>query len=595
MYKYHNAKKFVDDVNSKTIGIPYKRIYYSNADVRKMFKKLQNVNFQDRVQLDRYYKIRNIDFKPIELLYIGRPHLLLHKPEDYNDFNNLSDMFQEENRLKCKLFSEHSAPEKYFYKNLHQLAHACLKKYRTITPKFMRETMYEAGVKECTSFRPLNLIYTLQLFNAKSVLDFSAGWGDRLLACLATGTRYIGVDPNELLHPKYAEMIDFFAPSKKSKYTMLESTIQDAKLPKEKVDLVFTSPPYFDMEVYSGRGKVTQKNEKEWFSKFLKVAIKKCNNQLNNGGHMVLVINQRSGEKYIRQMVDYINTHITDLHYMGVISYTKTTRLNPQPMWIWAKGKKIPEEIYNPPMVISDHEHDGKNYKVFRDDYLIGGTKQRAVVPYMETKKEKTFIYSGPVTGYAQIALAYSAFLTKKNAVLFLEKPKSRTLLTQYASMFANAELKEINNGNLKKLQEMGKDYQKKNSDSVVFAFGGYATDYINILTTMIKRAIPSGLKPKRIWLVGGSAAILNSLYNVFPTTEFIVVRVGRKIWPDQIDAKRTTLITSDEYFTAVAEKQPPYTTVATYDAKLWKYFIKDVQEGDYIWNVGKDLSKKYM
>jgi hypothetical protein len=74
---------------------------------------------------------------------------------------------------------------------------------------------------------------------------------------------------------------------------------------------------------------------------------------------------------------------------------------------------------------------------------------------------------------------------------------------------------------------------------------------------------------------LGGSATILNALYNVFPNIFFNVVQVGKKIWPDQIDPNRTKIHISDERFADIAKIQPPYSTVKTYDAKLWKYVLK--------------------
>ena len=68
-----------------------------------------------------------------------------------------------------------------------------------------------------------------------------------------------------------------------------------------------------------------------------------------------------------------------------------------------------------------------------------------------------------------------------------------------------------------------------------------------------------------------------------------MVVQVGKKIWDDQLELNRTTLIVSDEYFYDKAEIQPPYPTVTTYDAKLWKYVLKHGENNDFIWNVGQE------
>ena len=91
------------------------------------------------------------------------------------------------------------------------------------------------------------------------------------------------------------------------------------------------------------------------------------------------------------------------------------------------------------------------------------------------------------------------------------------------------------------------------------------------------------------MWTVAGSAALLASFARVFPTTKFMVVQVGKKIWPDQLGATKAEgdgeweftgpkrfeaeLFVAPERFFEVAKAQPPYPTVRTYDAKLWRRF----------------------
>lgn len=584
-YQFNTAKDYLNSSYSEKL--PLKRNDYTNGQILDMFNSLKTVEFTNRTTRKKFYTVRNIQFTPNELLFMNKPYILWHMPEDYTRFNILSDMFLEDIRLKCRLFIEKRSPEEYFFRNKEHLANICIKQHKKITNYLIRETLYTMGPKECTSFRPLNLIFIIRLFNVKSVLDFSSGWGDRLIACLATNTDYIGIDPNKLLLPRYNKMIKFF--KHKCKINLIQSTIQDAKLPNKKVDLVFTSPPYFDMEEYPDDGKVMDATETIWFNKFLVVAINKCIKKLKTGGHLVLVINQKKNETYIRKMIDYIN-QLPNMHYYGVISYTKTTRFHPQPMWVWKKSKSIPEELYNDKIIIQPYTYNKISFNVFADHLLIGGTKQRALVPYMKSIKKNIFIYAGPTTGYAQIALAYAAQLTKKKVILFLRKQMPRSKLTKYANTFASCKIIEYPNANLKYLQKKAKQYHITNPDTYLFPFGGHSKKYIKTLTKSINNAIPKDLNPPRIWLVAGSATILAALYKVFPKSYFMVIQVGKTIWPDQIDDSRTTLLISDESFIKPAKMQPPYPSVATYDAKLWKYFMRYGLSGDFIWNVGKDL-----
>lgn len=44
--------------------------------------------------------------------------------------------------------------------------------------------------------------------------------------------------------------------------------------------------------------------------------------------------------------------------------------------------------------------------------------------------------------------------------------------------------------------------------------------------------------------------------------------------------------------FQDVALRQPPYPSVANYDAKLWEFVEQHAEDGDYVWNVGSDRGK---
>lgn len=49
------------------------------------------------------------------------------------------------------------------------------------------------------------------------------------------------------------------------------------------------------------------------------------------------------------------------------------------------------------------------------------------------------------------------------------------------------------------------------------------------------------------------------------------------------------TKYVAPEKFWERALTQPPYPTVATYDAKLWQFVEQHGQDGDHVWNVAAD------
>jgi hypothetical protein len=288
-----------------------------------------------------------------------------------------------------------------------------------------------------------------------------------------------------------------------------------------------------------------------------------------------------------------------------------------------------PMTTLNPKMVVKTHEFrrdDGKmiSVNVFRDDVLEGGTKQRAMAVMIRDSKADRFVYAGPAEGYAQVALAYVCKLYGKKSTVVLPRRRDRRLhaLTLVAKSHGVhvVEVPPRNNGNgvarLKDVQSFAEQMVKQHNDEKhegdvmeLLPFGLHCDSFVSELVQRLKKCIPDDLlsknPPKRLWTVAGSAALLASFAKVWPETKFMVVQVGKKIWPDQIgytklesdgegefNGPRTfesELFIAPERFFDVAHKQPPYPTVRTYDAKLWQFVLKHAENGDYVWNVGRD------
>lgn len=98
-----------------------------------------------------------------------------------------------------------------------------------------------------SAFRPLHAKYLCHHFGATHVLDFSAGWGGRMLGAHAAGCRYTGVDTNVDLREGYERLVKLTG----GETTMIwdgAETVDFTELPE--YDLVLTSPPFGDLEVY---------------------------------------------------------------------------------------------------------------------------------------------------------------------------------------------------------------------------------------------------------------------------------------------------------------------------------------------------------
>lgn len=137
------------------------------------------------------------------------------------------------------------------------------------------------GYKLATTFMPGYAKSIFEYFGGRRVLDPCAGWGDRMVAAAASKCveSYTGFDPNRALRRGYAQMMEVFGHAEtgsgngaslgSSSGTGQESPDADLTfsngfrvvsapfetgaldLADASFDFAFTSPPFFDYEVYS--------------------------------------------------------------------------------------------------------------------------------------------------------------------------------------------------------------------------------------------------------------------------------------------------------------------------------------------------------
>lgn len=200
--------------------------------------------------------------------------------------------------------------------------------------KLYRIRMYERGRKVFPRwFIPFRIGYTQPAVNfppltAKAVYerythvgkdnvvwDPSSGWGGRILGCMASSDdrtiHYVGSDPNpDNFHndgsSKYTVLADFFNVqtyrgnavfSERNTYELhmlgSEEVGKDPDFQKHKgkVDLVFTSPPYFNREVYSeDENQSCHKygdSYDSWKNGFLLPTLETARDWLKPGGHLL--------------------------------------------------------------------------------------------------------------------------------------------------------------------------------------------------------------------------------------------------------------------------------------------------------------------
>ena len=154
----------------------------------------------------------------------------------------------------------------------------------------------------CSQFKPNVAKGIYDRYKCRNILDFSAGWGDRLAGFYASdyGELYVGVDPKKENHPIYIQQTEFYEKHRtlfetERKCEFICQPAEDADLSKYEgmMDIVFTSPPYFSVERYSHddtQSWVRYKHIDDWNKLFLHKAIDNVWKTLRPGGLLMVNI-----------------------------------------------------------------------------------------------------------------------------------------------------------------------------------------------------------------------------------------------------------------------------------------------------------------
>lgn len=150
-------------------------------------------------------------------------------------------------------------------------------------------------------FKPSSASYFLKKYKSRvAVLDPTMGWGGRLVGATAVGVpKYIGIDSNVNLKPCYDKILSVIQPNN----ILLDLRFQDAlsvDYSQLEYDVVMTSPPYFNIEIYPHMKKRTKQ---EWIREFYNPLFESIWMNLKHGGYLLLNINDEMYEKAFKPLL----------------------------------------------------------------------------------------------------------------------------------------------------------------------------------------------------------------------------------------------------------------------------------------------------
>lgn len=277
-------------------------------------------------------------------------------PLRYYMTDAVANHFTEDVRIKCNRNQQPSPYEVYQQKkgSLDQkFKDKSLEPfYKTLTSDEQilfnrRENLYSM-VSECNNFNTTLCYYILKALNAKNVLDPSAGWGDRALASIAYGIHYVGFDPNIDLAKGYGEITQLANSRNVSCQFFIYpfDQLSDDELNNlGYFSTVITSPPYFDLEIYSGDESQSVKRYptyQNWVDGFLKKYVNNAFDRLEENGNFAIYI-EDVREMKLTEEVSKIMQSRSDAIYRGVIGFTygRTVR----PTFIWSRSSSVSQSL----------------------------------------------------------------------------------------------------------------------------------------------------------------------------------------------------------------------------------------------------------
>jgi hypothetical protein len=383
-------------IDEGTIPFPFHSYFIDAPEV--MFDRLKKYPYQprrDRYQLKSYFPRPKQGGKmylpPFYYQERQRPGSLyfVSTDDDYNQIDLLSDHYLEDKRLQTY---REGFPSVIDYWTNPKLRRTVLEKLfdpktnpsQQIDLPILRDLLFHATF-ESKPFRPTwakSIIQTLfppsrgprgdvpppsrgprgdvpppsrgpNKENLK-IIDISAGWGDRLLAAMATNSEYTAADPNLELKEGHDQMIAAFGDPEKQRiiYQPFEE-IPEKELRKfapQGYDLVLTSPPFFNIELYPGPAEGQSTNRfpsvTTWLNGFLFPSIEKAWNLLRPGGYLAIHLGDTKNVVIAEPMNLFIEENLPQASYQGIIGLSGKAA-EARPVWIWKKSTG-PVNQWNP-------------------------------------------------------------------------------------------------------------------------------------------------------------------------------------------------------------------------------------------------------
>lgn len=238
---------------------------------------------------------------------------------------------------------------------------------------------------------------------------------------------------------------------------------------------------------------------------------------------------------------------------------------------------------------------------VVREDLLPGGTKQRALLPYLSDAMVRgctSFVYASPPPGFAQVALAYVAQRLGVGCTVFCELAGDGSL-HEYSRLARSHGATVRAAASLAAAEADADAYAVAVRDCCRLPLGFGDSPFMTHYRAALARAWTQIVEeldylPRRVWLPVGSATLATVFRQVVPVETTLLCVDVRVLARDDVRLRRLSELPGVAVQHAPEPFHEPCTTPVPipsnehYDAKLWRLVRDQGSDRDLWWNVAR-------
>ncbi len=325
VFKYYRQK-----------GFPYPKL--SNEELNKEFKRLIDKDPDDIINENGEFKNSSSLGNNIYRHFLGKEYFSAKGEKKtkslYEVFNNDELLMKVLKNRMGYCYSTEDGEERPY----------CFTISDSMILQGIRSSAYGYNV---SLFKPLIAKFLYKEYAKKRIFDYSSGWGSRALAAMSLGIEYYGVDP--LTAEGINKMMKFFNGSG----FVIKGCSEDKSIYKNIpiVDCIMSSPPYFDLEIYSDDDTQSINRYREyenWIKEYWGKTVKNCLSILEEGGYFIFVAKNKVGkynldedmknicEENLLRLEKMTNIRTSNSHLSGKKN-TKKISKNTELVYIWRK------------------------------------------------------------------------------------------------------------------------------------------------------------------------------------------------------------------------------------------------------------------